>query len=56
MDDLTYQLDRLSEMSGLLVQMCEALHTDKFWELDKQFNNLIDIYNLEDSINKASAK
>jgi len=47
-------LDRTLELSALLVKLCQAESTQEFWRLQKQFDELVDVFKLEDELNATS--
>ena len=53
MPDIATRIDRLHELSSLLLQMTQShIHNnnDTFWKLNQEFKDLTTIYQLEDEI------
>ena len=51
MPDIITQVDRISELSSLLLEMTNVRDMKKFWELDRKFNELMALNKLEDDPN-----
>ena len=52
MPDIMTVLDRLTELSRLLLEMSQEKDNKKFWELTKRFDEVKAIHKLEDELNK----
>jgi hypothetical protein len=52
MPDISTQLERLEELSKLLLEMSKEYNMVKFSELDRKFSALQAIYRLEDEVNQ----
>ena len=52
MPDIVTQMDRLEELSKLLLEMSREFDNKKFRELDTKFGDLQALYKLEDELNK----
>ena len=52
MPDILTLVNRIQEQSKLLLQMCREYDMRKFWELERKFQELNEIYRLEDKLNK----
>jgi hypothetical protein len=51
MPDLMTQLDRVHELSEILLAMTREYDMKKFWALDRKFRDLKAIFKLEDELN-----
>jgi hypothetical protein len=51
MTDILTHLDRLQELSELMLAMCKEYDMQKFFELDKKFKDTVAINKLEDEVN-----
>jgi len=54
MPDIMTQVDRLQELSSLLLQMIQEYDMKKFWKLDRKFQDLKMLHKLEDELNEAN--
>jgi hypothetical protein len=45
------QIDRINELSRLLLQMCQEYDMNKFFELQRKFDDILTLNSLEDEIN-----
>lgn len=55
MPTIITMIDRLVKLSEILGKMSEAscnFNDNKFWELNKEFDNEIELNKLEDEVNK----
>jgi len=46
------QVDRINELSKILLEMTKEHDNKKFWELDRKFKELKAIHTLEDELNE----
>jgi len=55
MPDIITQLDRISELSKLLLQMNRETDDKKFWQLQQRWNDIVAMNRLEDELNASHA-
>ena len=49
--DIMIRVDRLNELSRLLLEMCQEINAKKFYDLENKYRDTLNIYQLEDDLN-----